>query len=271
MLTKRRRKRMDKDASDKHILWMYREERRRWKARREASWIKLDKPVKIGYERTYRLKPEIARSVDAAFWEEMLELVNNRIFARKKIYLLRPLRKRAKRKLAKWKWEPRLNLNELSPAEYNTLHARKKKYFYYTIGKHGKVCYRFSKGIYFEEYIRPVYSDKIHVGNLNLLNEYRQIRKIWAFKIFMKRNEISFDPYDDAYYNWYKSHLRALRGKHHLKNLQSIKKYGYELTNQGCEFRGPDFFNPCSFQPGAAKTAFLLRSASYAAILRGAA
>lgn len=260
MLTKRRRKRMDKDAFDKLILWLHHEERRLYTAQLEASWIKLDKPVKIGYERTYRLKPEISRSIDAVFWEEMLELVNNRIFARKKIYLLRPLRKRAKRKLAKWKWEPRLNLNELSPAEYNVLHARKKKYFYYTIGKHGKVCYRFSKGIYFEEYIRPVYSDKIKVVNLDLRNSCHEVSTIVS--VDKSRHRLGWlkgcegDRKDD----WYRKPYKEME-EHHLNNLQSIKKYGYELTNQGCEFRGPDFFSRLPFHLGAAKTVYRLRSA----------
>lgn len=234
MLTKRRRKRMDKDASDKHILWLHRKRKRLRAAFRETGWIKLEKPVKIGYERTYRLKPEIARSVDATFWEELLGLVNNRIFARKKNYLLQPIRKRAKRKLPILLFDQRLTLAELTPAAYNALRARQKKYFYSAINKRGSACYRFSKGIHFEEYIRPVYSDKIHAGNYNMLHECQQIRESWSYQIFLKRNEISVDPYDDAYYNWYKSHLRAMRGKHHLRNIQSIKKYGYNLTNQGC-------------------------------------
>jgi Txe/YoeB family toxin of Txe-Axe toxin-antitoxin module len=230
---------MDKDASDKHILWMYRESKRLTTAFHETGWIKLDQPVKVGYERTFRLKPEVAARPDAAFIEELLQLINCSFFAKNKNRLLR---KKRKYRVSKWRWERRVKLGTLTQQEYERLPREKRKYFSRTLNNQHKICYVFRKPIYFEEYIRPVYSDKIQIEN----------RGLWEDSMLLDRKLHSRD-YRGRYfkvmyfgegkrYSCREKTLQEIKSEHHFKNLRSIKKYGYELTNQGCEFRGPDFF-----------------------------
>ncbi len=232
---------MDKDASDKHILWMYRESKRLDTAFRETGWIKLEHAVKVGYERTFRLKPEVAARPDAAFIEELLQHINSRVFAKNKNRLLR---KNRKYRVSKWRWELRVKLRSLTQQEYERLPGEKRKYFSRTLNKYHEICYVFRKPIYFEEYIRPVYSDKIQIENRGLWDDSMLLDRKLHSRDYRGRYFKMMHFGSEKKYSFKEKTPQEIKSEHHLKNLRSIKKYGYELTNQGCEFRGPDFFIP---------------------------
>jgi hypothetical protein len=72
----RRKKRLQKWGREKELR---RTNERSWELhmqKRELGYIKLEKPVLAGWERYFVLRPDVARSKEAAFYQKILDKIN---------------------------------------------------------------------------------------------------------------------------------------------------------------------------------------------------
>lgn len=82
--TKRQRKRLLKEDSDKQLMALYAE---RWEVRKKQhnlGYAELIPPVQKGWKRFFVLRPDVERCKDAAFFRNLLEKINTVTYSHRK-------------------------------------------------------------------------------------------------------------------------------------------------------------------------------------------
>lgn len=69
----RRKKRLQREDRDKQLLRMEKEYERLRKLKKELPYVPLEKPYQKGWKRLWVLKPEVAKSEKARFYQEILD------------------------------------------------------------------------------------------------------------------------------------------------------------------------------------------------------
>ncbi|MBL0742025.1 hypothetical protein [Chryseolinea lacunae] len=89
----RRRKRAQREDFDKMLIGLSRERRalarKQW---REALFEKLEKPYQHGWIRKFVVRPDVARGKDGAFFQRLLDKINNTKFSHRKDFKVKKRR-----------------------------------------------------------------------------------------------------------------------------------------------------------------------------------
>lgn len=72
----RRKKRLQKEDLDKQLLKLDRERSKLWNDPERITIIPLDEPYQRGWKRLFVLKPDVQKSDKAAFYQEILDRIN---------------------------------------------------------------------------------------------------------------------------------------------------------------------------------------------------
>jgi hypothetical protein len=93
-MTERRAKRATKDAFEKQLRAL--EKRRKRLRKEEYSYVELEKPLFVGYEKYFTLRDDMLMRPDFPILEKLLELINNVLFSKHKNFSKR-IRRKTKR------------------------------------------------------------------------------------------------------------------------------------------------------------------------------
>ena len=137
-----------KEKKDKKLLYIERVLNKIYLAQKKLGYITLDKPVKRGYKKTYRLKEKYRKSSKAKLYLEALKYINTVNFSNDKDF-----------KTTKWHYpffdeQPLLNV---SPFHYNSMSKDLQNLFikqeHTTVTYKVIVKYKFSRPEVFELYV----------------------------------------------------------------------------------------------------------------------
>lgn len=93
-----------------------------WKRREEANLVPLDKPIRIGFDRFFVIRPDLLRSPRKAILQSILPIVNNTSFCRDRKFMTKDWKTR---KMRPYEQE----LNVLDERRYEALTSQQKSYF----------------------------------------------------------------------------------------------------------------------------------------------
>lgn len=120
--SKRRKKRLVKEDFEKHLIQLRKLEKELWKKRKDLPLIPLEKPYQRGWQRSFVLREDVARSSEAEFYRTLLEKINTWQFSSEKSFKRKKKRKRRNvyiekiqtvKEFSEWEWKsPKLELTE---------------------------------------------------------------------------------------------------------------------------------------------------------------
>ena len=126
--SKRRKKRLVKEDFEKHLIQLRKREKELWKKRKDLPLIPLENPYQKGWQRSFVLREDVARSSEAEFYRTLLEKINTWQFSSEKSFKRKKKRKRRNvyvekiqtvKEFSKWEWKsPKLELTEKEKAHF---------------------------------------------------------------------------------------------------------------------------------------------------------
>lgn len=97
--TKRRRKRAQRKGFEKNLRALDSERQEIWERQRNLGWVELEKPVMRGWKRFFVLREDVAESIHAAFFQNILDKIGSVNFSNRKDFKTR------KKRVKKWGYE----------------------------------------------------------------------------------------------------------------------------------------------------------------------
>lgn len=119
---KRTKKRLVKEDFEKQLIQIRKLENELWKKRNDLPLVPLTNPYQKGWQRSFKLREDVARSSDALFYSTLLEKINTWQFCLDKSFKRKKKRKRRHvyvekiqtvKEFSEWDWKsPKLALTE---------------------------------------------------------------------------------------------------------------------------------------------------------------
>ena len=97
--TARQKKRMQYKGFEKKLRALDRERQELWEKKRNLGWIELNPPVMRGWKRFFVLRDDVAESIYATFFQNILDKINTTVFSNRKDFKVR------KKRLKRWKYD----------------------------------------------------------------------------------------------------------------------------------------------------------------------
>lgn len=120
--SKRRKERLAKEDFEKHLIQLRKREKELWKKRKDLPLIPLENPYQKGWQRSFVLREDVARSSEDEFYRTLLEKINTWQFSSEKSFKRKKKRKRRNvyvekiqtvKEFSEWEWKsPKLELTE---------------------------------------------------------------------------------------------------------------------------------------------------------------
>lgn len=126
---KRRERRLLIQKRDKKLIKLDKELDKIWKEKQNLGFKPLTPPIQRGWKRTFVLREDIKRSVNAEFFQQLLDKVNNVQYSHR-----RDFKQKKKRKGRKVQVERIQELHSINDFTYARLTEKEKKYFRKEIG-----------------------------------------------------------------------------------------------------------------------------------------
>lgn len=191
---KRKEKRLLIQERDKKLIKLGKALDKLWKEKQNLGYQPLVPPIQRGWERTFVLNPDVKRSVNAEFFQLLLEKVNTIQYSHR-----RDFKQKKKRKGRKVQVDRIQELHSIDDLRYAKLTEREKKYFrkeitYDPVKKHEKsVRYIFTQPWKFRlkvfphmitevKIMDPVLEQRIAEINHRLEHENLWPRLLWLTK-----------------------------------------------------------------------------------------
>ncbi len=128
-MTERRAKRAQYNAFEKQLRAL--DKRRQYLRKAEYTYVELEKPLFVGYEKYFAFRPDIAMRPDFPILEKLLALIDNVLFSKNKNFT-----RRVRRKTKRAYHEKGLKtiplkhvIRDLDHAKWNKLSRVEKSYF----------------------------------------------------------------------------------------------------------------------------------------------
>jgi hypothetical protein len=115
----RREKKFKDNKEARRMLQTY---NKSWKSREEANLVPLDKPVRIGFDRFFVIRPDLLRSPKKTILQSLLPIVNNTKFCRHRKFTEKDWRTGKIRPIEQ-------ELNVLDERRFAALTEQQKSYF----------------------------------------------------------------------------------------------------------------------------------------------
>jgi len=126
--SRRRKERLAKEDFEKHLIQLRKREKELWKKRKDLPLIPLENPYQKGWQRSFVLREDVARSSEAEFYRTLLEKINTWQFSSEKSFKRKKKRKRRNvyvekiqtvKEFSEWEWKsPKLELTEKEKAHF---------------------------------------------------------------------------------------------------------------------------------------------------------
>ncbi len=184
--TARHKKRAQHEDRDKQLLALHWEQNELRHQQRNLGWIELNPPVVRGWKRYFVLRPDVAKSKHADFFESILQKINTVQYSHRKDF-----------KIKKRKWRKKVYVTKeqalLQPEEYhfNKLNfTEKEKQWFAEVISFDKNKRRFVKNYVFVEpwrfvlRVRPNIITKTKVRDEAIESRIQQIRN------YIERNNL---------------------------------------------------------------------------------
>lgn len=120
--SKRRKKRLAKEDFEKQLIRLRKREKELWSKLKNLPLVPLESPYQKGWERSFVLREDVARSSEAEFYRTLLEKINTWQFSSEKSFKRKKKRKRRNvyveklqtvKEFSEWDWRsPKLELTE---------------------------------------------------------------------------------------------------------------------------------------------------------------
>ncbi|SHG61356.1 hypothetical protein SAMN05444671_0968 [Flavobacterium sp. CF108] len=126
--SKRRKKRLVKKDFEKHLIQLRKQEKELWQKQNNLPLIPLESPYQKGWQRSFVLREDIARSNESSFYRGLLEKINTWQFSSEKSFKRKKKRKRRNvyvekiqtvKEFSEWEWRSsKLELTEKEKAHF---------------------------------------------------------------------------------------------------------------------------------------------------------
>lgn len=198
--SERTKRRLQKTEQDKKLIHLHKELDRIWQAKKLLGMVALNPPIQKGWKRYFALRPDVARSKDAKFFQELLDKVNDTDYSISKDFKVK------RRRFGKKTYEVRIKkLAEFHEFGFQKLKLTEKEKLYF---KEEWRLYHKSTGVY------KVYA----------------FTEPWRFVPVVKPNIIThvkaIDPILEQEKSWIKQHLERNHLQPRLTKLLG-GSYGY--------------------------------------------
>jgi len=148
-----------------------------YKAQRELGTVKLEVPIRHGWERSYRLRAQESKSAEAPIYNRILAIIGTKEKSNRKDFL-------TKSYLTKKLIPLEQNLKKLEPKEYDLLDKELKSYFTYVkivrknYRKEIEIVYKweFKFPYVFEFVIKPYYITELKLFDSEIEREITYIK-----------------------------------------------------------------------------------------------
>lgn len=94
----RQKKRAVKNSKEKFLLQLHREQRQIRQQQRNMGYVELNPPIVRGWKRYFVLREDVARSMDAAFYQNILDKINKIEYSKRKDFKRKPRYTRHRKK-----------------------------------------------------------------------------------------------------------------------------------------------------------------------------
>jgi hypothetical protein len=180
MSSNKNNKKNIKEAEKQELRRLYMELRRIHDAKwRNANWIELEKPLFIGYIKTFALRDDVTRRKDAKDFKDILKLINTSVTCKDKTFTKKD-----------WKTKKKVPivhvLKKLTKKEYNKLPDKIKRNFNYWYSEKKKAwVYEYMYPYYFVPVVNKHYAYKVreHLPELDKqeaeIENYIQTNNLW--------------------------------------------------------------------------------------------
>lgn len=123
-MSRRENRRLYLEAKNKEVLRKDRRWAELWRIQREnTNKIKLEEPIRSGWEKTFVVRPDLLRSEKGQILTKLLKLVNNTIVCNRKDF-------KYKAHFGKRQWKEMVHkLNDITPKQFEELDRKEQAYF----------------------------------------------------------------------------------------------------------------------------------------------
>lgn len=178
--TERHKKRKQRADADKQLIRKHKEEMAIRIATRQLGWVELKPPVQRGFIRFFVLRPDIARTKEAPFYQKILDKINSHQWSHRRDF------KKKRRRFGKKVYAVReQKLTDIPGYNFvKKFDEREKLCFYETLVHFGKSktpdrVYRFLEPWRFVLRVQPNMITKVRVKNLDLERQNAELHKFF--------------------------------------------------------------------------------------------
>jgi hypothetical protein len=217
-ITKRRKTRFRKEAFDKKLIRLDREETKLYKSIPKQEWVELKPPIQRGFVRYFVTRPDVKQSRDGVFFEKLLEKINTTQFSPRNDF------KRKRRRYGKKIYvEREQRLSDVREDELKKNFSEKERTYFIEAGSK-MICnrriteFRFTESWRYVLFVEPNIIRKVLTRNPVLHSRIDEISQF--FRTDNRRDrlwKIQGIP------NWFRSHRidsnqKLQNALHHINN-----------------------------------------------------
>jgi hypothetical protein len=178
--TNRHKKRKQREDADKQLIRKYKEEQAIWLAVRQLGWTELKPPVQRGFIRFFVLRPDVAHTKEAPFYQKILDKINSKQWSHRKDF--KKKRSRFGKKIYVVREQKLTDIPEYDFIK--KFDEKEKTCFYETLvhfGKSKTPCrvYRFLEPWRFILRVQPNMITKVRIKNLDLEKQQAELDKFF--------------------------------------------------------------------------------------------
>lgn len=179
--TKRQKKRLQRHDSDKKLIKISRELKRLQKEQANLGYKELDPPVQRGWKRLFILGPGVERNTDRAFFQSLLDKINNEQYSHR-----RDFKKKIRKKGKKIHVLRVQTLSEFYEGSFKRLKLTEKEKLYFIekweLNQKREFCkkYVFAEPWRYILSVKPNMTTKIKVIDPILLQQEAEIKNFMA-------------------------------------------------------------------------------------------
>lgn len=159
IISKREKKRKIKTAFDKKLLAIWKQQNVLWDKKRNLPLVPLEVPYQNGWIRYFVLRDDVRASVNADFYEHILEKINTNLFSHNKNFTKRKRVRRKKISVPREQFLKKLSLYDLNSPKLGLTDKEKKLFSerkeYNSYKKGFDIYYYFDEPWRFRLRVRP--------------------------------------------------------------------------------------------------------------------
>jgi hypothetical protein len=216
--SKRHKKRMQREDEDKQLIRKYNEELALRSQLNNLGWTELKPPVQRGFIRYFVLREDVARTKEAAFFQGILDKINERQWSYRKDF------KQKARKFGKKIYKVREHqLTDVFAYNFFKRFTEKERLYFYEQLVHSKFSkmpykvFRFSEAWRFVLKVQPYMITKVRIKDLDLEKQKAEVDKFFSYD----RRERLWKLID-ATYSWHRQSEEKYRSPFYNRSFASI-------------------------------------------------